>query len=112
MIHKRLIYHGVISLLALLIATLCTSAASPPANWPSFRGPQADGVAQGQNLPDRWDGVRGENIQWKTVIPGLAHSSPIVWGDRVYVTTAVSSFSAVVFSRRAAGPQASEQPPL
>ncbi|MBO0800764.1 MAG: PQQ-binding-like beta-propeller repeat protein, partial [Blastocatellia bacterium] len=60
-------------------------------NWPSFRGPQASGVAEKQNLPDHWDGKKGENILWRKTIPGLAHSSPIVWGSRVFVTSAVSS---------------------
>ncbi len=60
-------------------------------NWPSFRGPGASGIAEKQNLPDRWDGKTGENILWRTTIPGLAHSSPIVWGDRVFVTSAISS---------------------
>ena len=62
-----------------------------PQQWPSFRGPAAAGVADGQRLPDAWDGAKGSQIKWKTEIPGLAHSSPIVWGDRVFVTTAVSS---------------------
>ncbi len=61
------------------------------ANWPSFRGPGASGIAEGQNLPDAWNAKTGENILWRTAIPGLAHSSPIVWGNRVYVTSAVSS---------------------
>lgn len=65
--------------------------ASTAGSWPSFRGPQASGVAENQNLPDQWNGKTGENILWKTPIPGLAHSSPIVWGDRVFVTSAVSS---------------------
>ena len=60
-------------------------------SWPSFRGPHASGVADGQHLPDRWSGSTGENILWRTPIPGLAHSSPIVWGDRVFVTSAISS---------------------
>ena len=60
-------------------------------SWPSFRGPRAAGVADGQHLPDTWDGVTGRNVLWKTPIPGLAHSSPIVWGDTVFVTSAVSS---------------------
>lgn len=60
-------------------------------NWPSFRGTEASGVADGQNLPDKWNAQTGENILWKTPIPGLAHSSPVVWGDRIFVTTAVSS---------------------
>jgi outer membrane protein assembly factor BamB len=64
---------------------------SDPHSWPSFRGPNASGITRGMNLPDRWDGARGEGILWRTPIPGLAHSSPIVWGDRVFVTSAVSS---------------------
>lgn len=76
---------------------LCASSAPPAGNWPSFRGPQASGVADGQNLPDRWDGARGENIKWETRIPGLAHSSPVVWGDRLYVTTAISSQANATF---------------
>jgi len=60
-------------------------------SWPSFRGPQASGIADGQNLPGSWNGKTGENILWRTPIPGLAHSSPVIWGNRVFVTSAVSS---------------------
>ena len=66
------------------------AASSAAGSWPSFRGTQAAGVADNQQLPDRWDVKTGENILWRTPIPGLAHSSPIVWGDRVFVTSAVS----------------------
>jgi outer membrane protein assembly factor BamB/protein tyrosine phosphatase (PTP) superfamily phosphohydrolase (DUF442 family) len=65
--------------------------ANDKGSWPSFRGPHASGVAEGQNLPDQWNGKTGENILWRTPIPGLAHSSPVVWGNRIFVTTAVSS---------------------
>src|SRR6185436_12136805 len=51
----------------------------------------ASGVADGQHLPDTWNVTTGENVLWKTPIPGLAHSSPIVWGDRIFVTSAISS---------------------
>ena len=79
-----------VTLQLLLVATL--SAQVPRKDqWSSFRGELASGVAEGQNLPERWDGQKGVNVRWKTRIPGLAHSSPVVWGDRVYVTTAVSS---------------------
>lgn len=60
-------------------------------SWASFRGTQASGVADKQNLPDKWDVKSGENILWHITIPGLAHSSPIVWGNSVFVTSAVSS---------------------
>ena len=60
-------------------------------NWPSFRGTDASGVAAAAARPPvAWDVGTSRNVAWKTPIPGLAHSSPIVWGDRVYVTTAVS----------------------
>ena len=59
--------------------------------WPSFRGATASGVADGQQLPDTWNPQTGENILWRTRIPGLGHSSPIVWGHRIFVTSAISS---------------------
>jgi outer membrane protein assembly factor BamB len=61
--------------------------------WPSFRGPDASGVADGQRPPTTFDVARSVNVLWKTPIPGLGHSCPVVWGDRVYVTTAVGSKS-------------------
>jgi len=58
-------------------------------NWPSFRGPSASGVAEGYSTPIKWDIQKSQNIRWKTYIPGLGHSSPAVWGDRIFITTAV-----------------------
>jgi outer membrane protein assembly factor BamB len=83
--------------LAVCLAASCAGAAPSGDNWPSFRGPRASGVADGQRLPERWDGEHGENVEWKTLIPGLAHSSPVVWGDRLYVTSAVSSLGEATF---------------
>ena len=60
-------------------------------NWPSFRGANASGVAEGKPTPTSWDATKGTNILWKTAIPGLAHASPVVWGDKVFITTSVSS---------------------
>jgi hypothetical protein len=80
-------------LLVLLLLTLPAWAA----DWPSFRGPAAAGVADGQRLPDAWDASAGANIRWKTAIPGLAHSSPIVWGGRIFVTTAISGLGNATF---------------
>lgn len=73
------------------------AAAPARGSWPSFRGPLAAGIAEGQNLPDTWDVKTGQNIRWRTAIAGLAHSSPIVWGDTIYVTTAVSSKGGATF---------------
>ena len=58
-------------------------------NWPSFRGESASGVGTGAP-PTTWDLATGKSVAWNTAIPGLGHSSPIVWGDRVFVTTAVT----------------------
>jgi outer membrane protein assembly factor BamB len=79
------------------LAPRITRAAPEKGSWPSFRGPNASGIADGQNLPDSWDVNTGANIRWRTAIPGLAHSSPIVWGDRLFVTTAVSSRANATF---------------
>jgi outer membrane protein assembly factor BamB len=60
-------------------------------NWPAFRGTNAAGVADGVATPVAWNVSTGENVAWKTPVPGVAVSSPIVWGDRVFVSTAISS---------------------
>ena len=79
-------------------------AAGGAGHWPQFRGSEATGVADPpspadgtglgaagrHNLPDSWNPATGENILWRTAVPGLAHSSPIVWGDVVFVTSAIS----------------------
>jgi outer membrane protein assembly factor BamB len=74
-------------------------ATSSIGNWPSFRGDHAAGVADGQNLPERWDGEKGTSIKWKTTIPGLSHASPVVWGDQLFVTTAISSRASASFKK-------------
>src|SRR5262245_16561462 len=58
-------------------------------NWPQWRGPLATGVAPLADPPVEWSEADGTNIRWKTPIPGLGHSSPIVWEDRIFLTTAV-----------------------
>jgi outer membrane protein assembly factor BamB len=88
----------VISLMAALF-TRVGADNRPEENWPSFRGNHASGVSESQNLPDTWNGEKATNIKWKTRIPGLAHSSPVVWGNQVFVTTAVSSLGDGTFKQ-------------
>ena len=77
--------------LALCLFTYCLLSSTARAqNWPQFRGPAAAGVVEGRATPVRWDAEKSVNIRWKVPIPGLAHSSPVVWGNKVFVTTAVS----------------------
>jgi outer membrane protein assembly factor BamB len=75
--------------LGLMAAISCTGLSASAANWPQFRGPGARGVDESQASPTNWNVETGANIRWQTSLPGLAHASPIVWGDRVYVATAV-----------------------
>jgi outer membrane protein assembly factor BamB len=55
-------------------------------NWPGWRGPRGDGSVVDPDTPVRWNGQTGENISWRTELPGWGHSSPIVWSDAVFVT--------------------------
>lgn len=77
-----------------MLACLCLAlfaVAANAQNWSQFRGQNASGVAEGKPAPATWDATKMSGVRWKTPIPGLAHSSPVVWGNRVFVTTAVSS---------------------
>ncbi|MDX1997847.1 MAG: PQQ-binding-like beta-propeller repeat protein [Thermoanaerobaculia bacterium] len=95
-------HEGAVAFLSLAGADLPTlKAAAAPAPeaasrqaarpWPQFRGPGASGIGDGQGAPASWDVAKGDGVRWKTPIPGLGLASPVVWGDRVYLTTAVSS---------------------
>lgn len=68
--------------LALLLSAVFATAG----NWPQFRGPTGQGISEETGLPVKWSAT--ENVVWKVAIPGESWSSPIVWGDRVFVTTA------------------------
>lgn len=80
----------------LSLALVCLAAAHSAAaqNWPSFRGPNASGLADGLALPVDFG---PEDAAWSTALPGLGHSSPIVWGDLVFVTTAISDDPDAIF---------------
>jgi outer membrane protein assembly factor BamB len=76
--------------LALLIV-ICLSIVcrlhAQESNWPQWRGPNSAGVSQELNLPTEWSDTK--NIFWKTAIRGRGHSSPIVWGNRIFLTTSI-----------------------
>jgi outer membrane protein assembly factor BamB len=77
-------------LLSLPLAAGAREAATPGRDWPQFRGIGARGISEGAPTPASWNVPAGERVKWKTAIPGLGHSSPIVFGDLVCVTTAIS----------------------
>lgn len=81
-------HFAVFNLLVGALVAVVPSAAQE--NWPQFRGVGASGVATG-NPPTQWDTETDKNIAWKTSIAGLGHSAPIVWQDKVFVSTAVSA---------------------
>ena len=56
-------------------------------NWTGWRGPRGDGSVSEPQLPTRWNGATGENIAWKCELPGVGHSSPVIWDDAVFVTS-------------------------
>ena len=70
----------------LVLAALAADADPDAANWPRFRGPDGAAVAVGAAPPLTWDGTTGQNIAWKTPLPGPGSSSPVVWGDAVFLT--------------------------
>src|SRR5205814_285555 len=72
-----------------LLAVGFSPSAQGNDNWPMFRGPQGTGVAEGDDLPEDWSAT--ENVEWKAEIPGRGWSSPIVWGNRIFLTTAVNT---------------------
>ncbi len=70
------------------VALLLCVSVQAQSHWPQFRGPEASGVGSG-TPPVEWSGETGKNILWKTPVPGLGYSSPVIWGDRIYLTSAV-----------------------
>jgi len=79
---------------ALALSLVAASASASDARWPIFRGPGSSGVAESEVTPVRWDVTTGAGVLWMRELPGLAHSSPVIWGDALYVTTAVSEAGA------------------
>ena len=76
----------------LLCLVLTTSSQENYLNqWPSFRGPLAKGFIENAKTVSSWNIETGENMLWKTAIPGLGHSSPAIWDDKMFISTAVSS---------------------
>jgi outer membrane protein assembly factor BamB len=79
--------------LGVALATVSVRPAADPRpgiDWPSFRGIRGAGVADGFETPVTWNVPEGKGLRWKTPIEGLGHSSPVVWGNRVCVTTSIS----------------------
>ena len=87
--YRRLLRSTVLLLLlSSLLPVLPGNATAPVIHWPTFRGPNASGIAEGFPSPTKWNVPAGENVKWKTPIAGLGHSSPVIWGNNIFITTA------------------------
>jgi outer membrane protein assembly factor BamB len=83
----RLLFSSVLVAVSLTLTPLASSAKGP-SEWPQFRGPAGSGIADESTLPETWSD--SENVAWSVEVPGRGWSSPIVWRDRVFVTSAIS----------------------
>ena len=87
-------YRGGLRTVCLLAAVLCFSANGQADdkqrlhNWPGWRGPLRTGTSPTAQPPTDWN--ENKNVRWKTRLPGAGHSSPVVWGDQVFVTAAIA----------------------
>ncbi len=77
-----------LSTIIALTFVLAGAAVSHAENWPCWRGPRGDGTSLEKNVPVEWDATTNQNIAWKVEIPYGGHSSPVVWGDRIFVSGA------------------------
>lgn len=82
MLIRRSMFLSLICLSFIIVATAQT-------NWPQFRGAQSLGVAEDPALPEKWSAT--ENVAWKTEIPGIGWSSPIVWGNQIFLTSVINT---------------------
>src|SRR5271165_2696784 len=77
------------SLLSSLIALTMLSLSARAEDWPGWRGPRGDGTSSESGIPIKWSAT--ENVAWKTPIPGKGHSSPAIWGDHVFLSSALEA---------------------
>jgi outer membrane protein assembly factor BamB len=85
---KNLIFK--ILIISFTISSSVEGQIKPERQWPGFRGFMASGVLDNANLPDSFDPGKMVNIRWKAEIPGLGLSSPVIWDNKLFITTAIS----------------------
>ncbi len=78
------------SRLPAIVFLLFGSAVVNGQHWPAFRGPGGAGIGPDARPPVTWSVESSQNVAWRTPVPGLGHSSPVVWGERIYLTTAIA----------------------
>jgi outer membrane protein assembly factor BamB len=97
------------ALIVCCVLTAPASAETPRGHWPQWRGPLGTGFAPGGDPPTEWS--ESKHIRWKVEIPGHGHATPIIWGDRIYIQTAIRTDKAVDPSESpTTEPKATERP--
>jgi outer membrane protein assembly factor BamB len=96
-------------MILIVVFLVLAHVAFAASNWPRFRGPDAAGVAEDFALPDTWSAT--ENVKWKAEIPGVGLSSPIAWGDRVFLTSVTRADASYKADRALWGGTVDQVPP-
>ncbi len=86
----RTLVQGLLAAALTVVQPTAATTPKPGVDWPQFRGIGASGVSEGAPVPTTWNVANDSNIVWKAPIPGLGHSSPVIWGDLLCVTSAIS----------------------
>jgi len=79
-------------LLPLVLSGAVSILSTSGANWPAWRGPEANGVCPEKQLPLRWS--TNQNVRWRVALPGPGNSTPVIWENRVFVTQSVARSNA------------------
>ena len=87
---KALLFISVFPVIMAFVACQAQTL-KPERQWPQYRGYMAGGVLDQANLPDTWNVPEGTNVKWKVEVPGLGISCPVIWGNDLFITTAISS---------------------
>lgn len=96
-------FNGLLATVVLaILASAANAASESDQNWPQWRGPLGTGIAPAADPPTTWSETK--NIKWKIKLPGYGQSTPIVWGDRIYVETAIATGKKVEPTAGAAAP--------
>ena len=92
----------------ILLPLLLLNSVSITGNWPEWRGPSAQGQANASGLPETWSET--SNVAWKTPLPGRGHSTPVMWGDHIWLTTAIEKTATSEEAKRRLESNTGDQP--
>ncbi|MDZ4401687.1 PQQ-binding-like beta-propeller repeat protein [Prosthecobacter sp.] len=95
-------------ILRILLPLLVLTSVSNAGNWPEWRGPSAQGQANASGLPETWSET--SNVAWKTPLPGRGHSTPVMWGDHIWLTTAIEKAATPEEAKRRLESNTGDQP--